>query len=262
MFYSWKPYVRVADRRKKAARALAKLAKKGHHASPVVIKGRTIAHTVWGKAWCENLERYSDYSNRLPRGRTYARNGSVVDLQVAPGGVIARVAGSSMYRVGVAVAAMPQTRWAALCGECAGGIDSLVELLQGRVAKSVLERMCRPESGLFPKPSELQFDCSCPDWAQMCKHVAAALYGIGARLDEQPELLFRLRKVDEHDLIARVSRGAKLARPRVNTRKLLDAKLANELFNIELAEPERPRGKRVAAAQVRKPVKRGKAAGR
>ena len=125
----------VSPRAGQAARALAKLAKKGQTISPVVIDGRKIARTFWGKAWCDNLERYSDYANRLPRGRTYVRNGSVVDLQIAPGAVTALVSGSELYAIDVKVAAVPKARWSAICQDCAGAIDSLVELLQGRFSE-------------------------------------------------------------------------------------------------------------------------------
>src|SRR5436309_12837941 len=145
----WKPYVPVSKRRAQAAREAAKLAKKGTPVSPVIIEGRIIAKTFWGKAWCDNLERYSDYSNRLPRGRTYVRNGSVVDLRIEPGAVAARVAGSSVYRVKVVVAPVPKARWTAICRDCAGAIDSLVELLQGRFSKGVMERICQQKTGLF-----------------------------------------------------------------------------------------------------------------
>ena len=212
MFYAWRPYVSAAQRRMKAARELDRLRKKGNSISPVIIEGRTIAKTFWGKAWCDNLERYSDYSNRLPRGRTYVRNGSVVHLQVGAGEVTARVAGSSLYRVQVAVAPVPKARWTAICRDCSGAIDSLVELLQGRFSKAVMERICRQTTGLFPSPAEIKLDCSCPDWATMCKHVAAVLYGVGARLDEKPELLFHLRKVDEKALIANAGRGLRPAK--------------------------------------------------
>ena len=186
MDYGWEPYVSVARRRLLAAREMQKLAKKGYRAAPVVIAGREIARTFWGKAWCENLESYGDYANRLPRGRTYVRNGSVVDLALSPGKVAARVSGSSLYLVTIDVRPLDDSRWRALSGQCAGAIDSVVELLQGRFAKGVMERLCRRETGLFPAPSEIKFSCSCPDWASMCKHVAAALYGVGARLAEAP----------------------------------------------------------------------------
>ncbi len=194
-FGGWAPYVPVAARRRKAERELEKLRKKGAVLSPVNIEGRQIARTFWGKAWCNNLESYRDYENRLPRGRTYVRNGSVVDLQIAPREITAIVSGSKIYKVKVSIGGVGPARWKTLCADCSGGIDSLVELLQGRFSKGVMERLCRQDTGLFPRSSEIRFTCSCSDHALMCKHIAAVLYGVGARLDERPELLFRLRAV-------------------------------------------------------------------
>src|SRR5206468_11872845 len=143
-------------------------------------------------------------------GRTYVRNGSVVDLQVGPGRVTALVSGSTMYDVQVTVGRVAPARWSAICRDCAGAIDSLVELLQGRFSKGVMTRLCEEKTGLFPSPKDIRFTCSCPDWASMCKHVAAVLYGIGARLDHHPELLFTLRQVDHQGLIANA--GADLSK--------------------------------------------------
>ena len=238
MFFRWRPYVSMAERRRKAEREMAKLKKKGRPVSSVAIDGRAIAKTFWGKAWCDNLERYSDFSNRLPRGRTYVRNGAVLDLQIAPGEVKALVSGSSIYKVAVKVSAVPKARWRALSKDCAGDIHSLVELLQGRFSKGVMERICRQETGLFPAPAQIEFSCSCPDWASMCKHVAAALYGIGARLDAQPELLFKLRKVDEKDLIAKAGSGLPLSRKGPAADKVLAAGSLSELFGLDIADAE------------------------
>jgi len=204
--YGWRPYVPVAQRRAKAARELAKLAKKsGATASPVLLEGRAIARTFWGKAWCDNLEAYSDFSNRLPRGRTYVRNGSVVDLQISKGQVTARVSGSDLYRITIKIKPLAPALWKALQTECAGKIDSLIELLQGKLSSAVMQIVTRHDRGLFPSPKEIDLDCSCPDWADLCKHVAASLYGVGARLDENPGLLFLLRGVDPTDLVSQVS---------------------------------------------------------
>ena len=211
--------------------------KKGQSAAPVRIEGRTIAKTFWGQSWCMNLERYSDYENRVPRGRTYVRNGSVVDLQIAKGEVAAMVAGSKLYKIKIAIAPVTAARWKAICHDCAGTIDSLVELLQGRLAKSVMDRVCREGDGLFPSPGEIELSCSCPDWADMCKHVAAVLYGIGARLDEQPDLLFALRKVDQQDLIARAGKGLARNEKGPKAGKVLDDSDLSEMFGIEMAEP-------------------------
>src|ERR1700687_258697 len=134
-YYGFRPYVPVGTRRRQAAREWAKLEKKGGQTSPVVIEGRTIAGTFWGEAWCDNLERYSDFANRLPRGRTYVRNGSVVDLQVTPRAIRALVSGSELYEVELIVAPVAKARWSAICRDCTGAIDSLVELLQGRFSK-------------------------------------------------------------------------------------------------------------------------------
>src|SRR2546427_4586027 len=235
MYYEWgwRPHVSVAERRRQAAKKIAKLQKKGRTISPVVIQGRAIAKTFWGKAWCDNLERYSDFANRLPRGRTYVRNGSVVDLQIAPGAVTAMVSGSDLYRIEVKVAAVPKGRWAAVCRDCAGAIDSLVELLQGRFSQGVMTRICQEKTGLFPSPAEIEFTCSCPDWASMCKHVAAVLYGIGARLDEQPDLLFALRKVDQQDLIANAGKRFSKTKQGPAAGRILDTGDLSEMFGIE-----------------------------
>jgi uncharacterized Zn finger protein len=234
--YGWRPYVTVAERRRKAAREMEKLKKKGHPVSPVVIEGRTIAKTFWGKAWCDNLERYSDFENRLPRGRAYVRNGSVVDLQIGGGEVKALVSGSEIYNVAVKVTPVSKVRWRSICSDCGGAIDSLVELLQGRFSKGVMERMCREKTGLFPSPDEIQLSCSCPDWASMCKHVAAVLYGIGARLDQQPELLFKLHKVDEKQLIAKAGQGLPLAGKAPGAEKTLGSEDLSAIFGLEMAQ--------------------------
>jgi uncharacterized Zn finger protein len=234
--YGWRPYVTVAERRQKAVRAMEKLKKKGHPVSPVVLEGRGIAKTFWGKAWCDNLERYSDFANRLPRGRSYVRNGSVVDLQIEAGEVKAYVSGSELYQVAVKVTPVSKKRWHSICADCAGAIDSLVELLQGRFSKGVMERLCQQGTGLFPSPKEITLSCSCPDWASMCKHVAAVLYGIGARLDRQPELLFKLHKVDEKELIAKAGKGLPLGGKTVAPEKTLGSEDLSAIFGLEIAQ--------------------------
>ena len=255
-YYGFRPYVSVGARRAQAARELAKLQKKGRQTSPVVIEGRTIAETFWGEAWCDNLERYSDFANRLPRGRSYVRNGSVVDLQIAPGCVTALVSGSTMYDVKVTVAAVPRARWHAICQDCSGAIDSLVELLQGRFSTGVMTRLCEEKTGLFPSPKEISFTCSCPDWASMCKHVAAVLYGVGARLDHQPELLFTLRKVDQQDLIAKAGSDLSKTQKGPAAAKVLAGEDLSGMFGIEMAPTPKPmRGatptpKRAAAGAI------------
>jgi uncharacterized Zn finger protein len=238
-YHAWRLYVPVAARRRNAEKKLAKLKKKGQAVSPVTIKGRSIAKSFWGKSWCANLERYSDYENRLPRGRTYVRNGSVVDLQLAKSKVSAVVSGSDLYTVTITIEPVSATRWKAICNDCAGTIDSLVELLQGRLSKGVMDRVCREGDGLFPAPKEIKLSCSCPDWADMCKHVAAVLYGVGARLDEKPALLFQLRGVDENQLLANAGQELSLKKAVPATTKVLDDGDVAALFGLEMVEAAR-----------------------
>jgi uncharacterized Zn finger protein len=236
----WAPYVPVDERRRRAEREVAKLAKKGQAISPVKISGKRIASTFWGVAWCDNLESYQDLQNRLPRGRTYARNGSVLDLQIDACEIRALVSGSSLYHVSVRIGALPKARWQSTCKDCIGGIDSLVELLQGRFSKAVMARICQQGKGLFPNTSEIKFTCSCPDYASMCKHVAAALYGVGTRLDEQPDLLFRLRAVDPRELVANLDKALPLLKTRPDATKVLVEDDISALFGLDMAVEDGP----------------------
>ena len=209
------------------------------------------------------MEGYSDYRNRLPRGRTYVRNGSVVDLQIEEGMINARVSGSDLYEVKVSIEPVSRARWKSICEDCAGGIDSLVELLQGRFSKGVMERICRQRSGLFPAPNEIRFSCSCPDWASMCKHVAAVLYGAGARLDDRPELLFRLRRVDEKDLLSGAAAGMPLTGKKPRAGKVLDAEDISGIFDLDLEsgsaiEPVKPDNRKKALKPLNIKPKRKK----
>lgn len=235
MYFRWQPYVPVAARRKNSERTVAKLKKKGHVLAPVTANRGAIAKSFWGKAWCKNLERYSDFSNRLPRGRTYLRNGSVIHLDIGAGEVSALVSGSSLYRISVRISKVAAAHWQAISSDCARSIDSLVELLQGQLSTAVMERITRPGSGLFPSPKEIAFSCSCPDSAAMCKHVAATLYGIGVRLDAAPELLFGLRRVDAKELIARAGDGVAPIHKAPGAGRILDSSKLASVFGIDLA---------------------------
>jgi len=251
-------YVPVAQRKKDAAKAAAALEKKGKKVSPIVIEGRTIASTFWGKAWCQNLERYSDYANRLPRGRSYVRNGSVIDLQITQGQVAALVQGTRLYKVSVDVARVKPPVWSAIIAECTGKIDSVVELLTGKLSASVMEVMTRKGTGLFPAPADIHLHCSCPDAATMCKHVAAVLYGVGARLDSQPELLFDLRSENPGDLVTRVAEGGLLGGKSKPRGKTLAAASLSSVFGIDMDDGEEELSSPPPAARV--PVRKGRAA--
>lgn len=244
--YGWRPYVPVAQRRVNAAKAVQKMAKGGAVISPVVLQSKKIATTFWGKAWCGNLEAYSDYSNRLPRGRTYVRNGSVVDLQIGKGRVTSMVSGSELYKIEIKITPLSKNLWEKVQYDCAGKIDSLIELLQGRLSTGVMEIVTRRDHGLFPAPKEISMKCSCPDSAYMCKHLAATLYGVGARLDEEPDLLFLLRGVDPSELISKASaaEAVRQTTPASSATAIGDADLA-DVFGIEIesvpAKPAMPK---------------------
>ena len=249
-YYSWKPYVPVAARQRMAEKEAAKAKKSGVNFSGIEPHRGTTAKTFWGKAWCDNLEAYSDYANRLPRGRTYVRNGSVIHLSIAHGEVQARVMGSSLYTVTVKVGPVAAPHWQAIGKDCSGSIDSLVELLQGKLSTAVMQRICTPQTGLFPAPSEMRFTCSCPDWADMCKHVAAVLYGVGARLDQQPELLFSLRGVDAQDLVSQAGAGLPKSRSGIAADKVLDDAMLGDVFGFEMDQAAPPIDRVVAKTKA------------
>jgi len=237
--------VPVAERRLNARREMEKLRKAGVDVQPVEIEGRTIARSFWGKGWCTHLESFGDFSNRLPRGRTYVRNGSVCHLAIAPGEIDAIVSGSELYNVEVRIDELKKAKWKTLKQRCTGRIGSLVELLQGRLSDEIMGVVADRENGLFPLPGEIRFQCDCPDWAGMCKHIAAVMYGIGARLDTRPELLFLLRGVDHDELIASDAAADAIAGTGSSRtrRRSLDARNLEGVFGVELEDTPRPPAK-------------------
>jgi uncharacterized Zn finger protein len=265
------PYMSIAEKRARGMLALAKLLRKRRRAAePVVLahRKRQLATTFWGQAWADNLERYADLANRLTRGRAYLRNGSVLDMAIGPGRVEAYVAGTELYRVMVGLASLSQARWKRIVTRCTGRIGSLVGLLRGELSADVLAVLTDPREGLFPEPRELTLDCSCPDAAGLCKHVAAVLYGVALRLDARPELFFDLRQVDQAELIGSAT-SAVVGRTRPTTGKRIAADRLSAVFGIEL-EPTGPagvsRGVLRADARRRPPplsaARRGRPAGR
>ena len=254
-WYPYPPYVPVGARRARARLELRALRERGVDAQPVELqgRGRAIARSFWGRRWCEHLESFSDYANRLPRGRTYVRNGCVCHLAIETGGIDAMVAGRELYHVVIRIRKLKRPAWKAIRTACAGQIGSVLELLQGRLSDRVMEIVADRDTGLFPKPGEIKLACDCPDWATMCKHAAAVLYGVGARLDRSPELLFRLRGVDEAELIA-----ADLALPGgTATADTLPDDDLGSIFGIELDAGEdapAPRARKPAATSGFRPT--------
>lgn len=200
---SYPEYVPVAERKKRAENSAAQLKKKNPTIAPVVITGRKLARTWWGQAWNDNLESYSDYSNRIGRGRSYVRYGAVLDLQIQRGEIKALVQGSRSkpYQIQIGIQPLSRAVWEGMVKACAGKIESLQELMAGQFPKALSDLFTAKGNGLFPSPKEIKLTCSCPDYASMCKHVAAALYGVGARLDENPAAMFTLRGVQMDELI-------------------------------------------------------------
>ncbi len=231
----WPEYVPVAERKARAAKKIAGLKKQNKDINPVVIEGKNIASTFWGKAWCKNMESYSDYENRLPRGRSCVRQGSVIDLKIGQGKIEALVDGSSVYKINITIKPVPDKKWKDIVKSCSGQIDSLIELLQGKFSKGVMEIITHKEQGLFPHPSEINLKCSCPDWADMCKHLAATMYAIGARLDSQPQDLFTLRHVDHGELITVAETADKLTAQKPSDKILKNTDLS-ALFGIDIQE--------------------------
>jgi uncharacterized Zn finger protein len=255
-FWSHFPrYVSKAEKMARAEKKLIQLKKKKQDLRPVIIEGSAIARTWWGKAWNKNLERYADYSNRIGRGRSYVRCGSVLDLRIEAGEIKALVHGSRAkpYSITVKIKKLNRNVWQEIASGCSGQLESLEELLAGKFPKALEETFMQQDKGLFPSPKELEFDCSCPDWASMCKHVAATLYGVGARLDEDPSLFFTLRGVATEDLVRRTvsTKAEDLLKKasKKSTRIIADADLSS-VFGIDLvAETSSSPGK-VSAKEI------------
>lgn len=244
-FYRWRPYVSQAARRAQANRHLEKLRKKGKPVDPVCVEGRTICHSFWGRAWCDHLESFSDFENRLPRGRTYVRNGSVCHLEIHPGRIEALVSGSEIYRVKIGIKPLPATIWNHVQERCRGRIGSMIELLQGRLSEHVMQIVTDRREGLLPLPSQIELDCDCLDWATMCKHVAAVLYGVGNRLDREPEILFSLRGVEAALLIDNNLAGA-LPPPSPDAESAIAEDQLASVFGVEFdadVAPPQPKSK-------------------
>lgn len=237
------PYVSVAEKKRKAQKKLEKLKKQNPKIKPVILEDSKIARTWWGKSWNTNLERYADYSNRIGRGRSYVRHGAVLDLQIDSGVVTALVQGSESrpYKVKIKIKGIRKKIWGEIKKSCQGEFNSLSGLLEGKFPKALAEIFMAKGAGLFPSPKEIEFDCSCPDWAYMCKHVAAALFGIGSRLDEEPDLFFKLRNVNMDDLVSQAieeKTDTLLKKATDKTSRVMDESDIQSVFGIDLEDGE------------------------
>jgi len=252
-------YVSVGQKMAKAEKKLKQLRKKMPGIRPVILSGSSLARTWWAKSWNNNLERYADYDNRIGRGRSYLRHGAVLDLQISPGKVTALVMGSvaNPYEIAITVQPVAANHWQKIKKQCQGHLKSLQDLLAGTFPKTLAEIFFTQHQGLFPSPKDIRFHCSCPDSASMCKHIAATLYGIGARFDEDPSLFFTLRGVDSEDLIAEAIKGSTdelLNKTRKKTARVIDDADLSDLFGIDMDPQPDFTGKNTAQA-VHTPAK-------
>ncbi len=267
--YSFPKYVSVEEKRAKAEKKIKQLKKKNPDLSPIQVPGRTLAESWWGISWNKNLEGYADFSNRIGRGRSYVRHGAVLDLKITEGKILSLVQGSSLYKVEISIRKLKSSVWKMIVQECQGKIDSLGALIDGKLPKTMETLLTDPQTGIFPSPSQIDFSCSCPDWALMCKHVAATLYGVGTRLDQDPSLFFILRGVKMEQLISQaVKKEAadllKRAKSKTSRRIIKDADLSSA-FGIDMEDLPTPSnmtikkkpksGKKVALKPVKKVVK-------
>ncbi len=206
----WWSYESAKEKKARLKREIAKREKRGERFVPLDAPPgqKKLCATFWGQAWCRNLESYQSYENRLPRGRSYLRQGLVYNLSIEPGVVSAVVAGSDLYQTTVHIKPLAEKRWKHLVKAGAGQVSSMLDLLAGKLGDGLMALLVDPADGLFPEPKEIRFDCSCPDYADMCKHVSAVLYGVGVQLDTQPELLFTLRQVEHAELLSDASATA------------------------------------------------------
>ncbi|HYA86230.1 MAG TPA: hypothetical protein VEI57_04065 [Nitrospirota bacterium] len=258
MRWGFPRYVPKAEKQARSDKKLAQLKKK-RDMRPVIIQGSAIARTWWGKAWNQNLERYADYTNRIGRGRSYVRHGAVLDLQMNAGEIKALVQGSRSkpYEIFIKIEQLGKKNWQQISSSCSGMLDSISELLAGDFPKELGELFFQRDSGLFPSPKEIAFECSCPDWASMCKHVAATLYGVGARLDEDATLFFTLRGVDMADLITRtasVKAENLLEKAAKKSSRIIDDTDLSALFGIELTNIDKPTTTAADTRSVKKTV--------
>lgn len=262
-YWGYPKYVSVSQKIAKAEKKLKQLRKKMPDIKPVILTGSSLARTWWAKSWNNNLERYADYDNRIGRGRSYLRHGAVLDLKITPGKVTALVMGTAAnpYEITITIEPVAAKLWQTIKKQCQGHLKSLQDLLAGKFPKALAEIFFTQEQGLFPTPKAIRFQCSCPDSASMCKHIAAALYGVGARFDEDPSLFFTLRGVDTGDLIADAVQGSTdelLNKTTKKTARVIDDADLADLFGIDMDLQPDFSGKKPKVskdkASARKPV--------
>ncbi len=166
-------------------------------------KRGSFGDTWWGKRWIAVLESFN-LGGRLTRGRSYARNGSVLSIDIASGAVKAKVQGSSPtpYKVSIQLKALLDKDWRKLAESLSTQAIFAAKLLAGEMPQEIEEAFKAEGFTLFPdKARDLETDCSCPDWSNPCKHIAAVYYLLGEEFDRDPFLLFKLRGMERDKFI-------------------------------------------------------------
>ncbi len=254
-------YVSVAKKRAKTEKKIKQLKKKNPDISPVSIEGKKLAESWWGISWNKNLESYADFSNRIGRGRSYVRHSAVLDLQIKPGKIESLVNGSfsTPYSVEIKIKKIKTLKWKNIIKKCQGETDSLNDLLDGKLPESMANILTNQKQGIFPSPDEIEFDCSCPDWAYMCKHVAATLYGVGTRLDHDPAMFFSLRGIKMDDLVseaiqAQASQLIEKSKTKKSKRIIQNADLSSQ-FGIDFDGSDLPGSKLKSTSKPKSKIK-------
>ena len=260
-YYSFPVYVSVAKKKANAEKKIKQLKKKNPNISPVIITGKKLAESWWGISWNKNLESYADYSNRLGRGRSYVRHSAVLDLKIKPGKIISLVQGSfsTPYKVEITIKKIKNLKWHDIIEQCQEKTDSLNDLLDGKLPENMADILTNQKQGIFPSPNEIEFDCSCPDWASMCKHVAATLYGVGARLDYDPAIFFSLRGIKMENLVskaieAQTNQLLEKSKTRKSKRIIEDADLSSQ-FGIDFENSDISNSKQKSTSKPKLAIK-------
>ncbi len=202
-FYDYGYYETKAEKRRRIGEKLERLRKTDPNIAPLTIEGNTLAKSWWGKAWGKNLESYADYKSRLSRGKNYVKQGAILDLKIEEGKVNSKISGSGskIYDCEIHIERLSDERLKKILEHCQNKISTLDALLTGDFSEELLELFQDKSYGLFPSPDEISFRCDCPDVANICKHVAATLYAIGTKFDDDPMFFFELRQIESENLI-------------------------------------------------------------
>ena len=171
--------------------------------------------TWWAGRWIEMLESFG-WDTRLQRGRSYARRGQVLEYDLSPGLVTSKVQGSRAkpYDIEIKVEPLSAKEWDQVSEAMAGQAIFAAKLLAGEMPQNIEDAFAATELSLFPEsPQDIDTFCSCPDWANPCKHIAAVYYILGEEFDRDPFMIFRLRGIRQEELTAalRAKRSAEVA---------------------------------------------------